>query len=90
MSMISPESFASEYENESNEKLLKIRDELIEEIRYFENNKETIIKSDIMQQHPQPDIVYQIKLEYLAAVCNLISQKFNESLDVNILKGKLV
>ena len=72
--MISPENYADRYKDMSYESLLKIRDVLIENIVEFENNKDKIV-SDIIE-HPSPDVVYSMNLQYLAQICNLLSEKF--------------
>ena len=68
--MISPKMYVKELENKSYEDLLKVRDELINEIKDFENNKaESSFK-------PSPKTIYKVHLQYLSELCLLISNKF--------------
>ena len=62
--MISPEMYVEEHKNDSFEKLIKERDELIkiikelEEIIFDEN-----MDDPVWQFHPGPDVRYQMNLE---------------------------
>ena len=68
--MISPKMYVKELENKSYEELLEARDELISEIKNFENNKvERSFK-------PSPETMYKVHLQYLSELCLLISSKF--------------
>ena len=78
MTMISPQSFVKEFDDESYETLIKERDKLIREIRHFEKYQEEIMNREGSYICPSPDVVYQMNLEYLGALCMLISKKFNE------------
>lgn len=73
--MISPEMFVEMYKDKKYKELLPIRDELIQAIRDFEEEtydpKEALI-------NPSPDVVYQMNLEYLGKLCELISEKYNK------------
>ncbi len=75
MSMLSPNAFVDEYRDMPYEELLPIRDELIEEIRDFEKHGggDTGIC-------PSPDVIYQVNLEYLAKLCELIAEKYRDKL----------
>ena len=75
--MISPETYRKDHENDTYEELLKERNELISEIRYFEKHEKEIMK-DAAYICPSPDLVYQIELDYLSELCCLISTKYNE------------
>ncbi len=70
MTMISPEMFIEEYENMSYEELLSVRDELIEGIRSLE-------KSGDNENYPE-NTRYQVELEYLGKLCELIAEKFRD------------
>ncbi len=72
--MISPEMFIEEYKNKSYAELLPIRDELLEEIRAFENRT---YNSEMNMVHPSPEVVYQCNLEYMGKLCELIAEKYN-------------
>lgn len=78
MTMISPQGYVDELENESYEELIKERDKLIREIRYFEKHREEIMNNDENYICPSPDVVYQWNLDVLGSLCVLISDKFNE------------
>lgn len=73
--MDSPEVFADECREKSYRQLLAIRDELIKEIYEFEK---TGVSSpeDISVIAPSPETVYRCNLEYLAKICELISEKY--------------
>lgn len=76
--MISPEMFVELNKDKKYEELLPVRDELIQAIREFEeatyDPKEALI-------NPSPDVVYQMNLEYLGKLCELICDKFNEEFE---------
>ena len=71
--MISPEVYIEEQKNKSYEELLVERDRLISDIKQFEGDEknEQVIE-------PSPDVVYQCNLKYLAKICELIAEKYNE------------
>lgn len=53
--------------------------DLLNEIRgleeiVFDKDK----KDEAWDIHPRPDVRYQMNLEYLAALCNYISEKYND------------
>jgi hypothetical protein len=73
--MLSPEVFIVEYIDKSYSELISVRDELIVEIRNFEEHKNDIQGGIIC---PSPKVVYQCNLEYLAKLCELISEKYNK------------
>lgn len=68
--MMSPNMYIKELENKSYKELLKVRDELINEIKDFENNK---VESSFK---PSPETMYKVHLQYLSELCLLISNKF--------------
>lgn len=76
--MISPESYLEELKTESLEQLIVIRNELIEEIVAFEKG---LIPQDHWRIRPSPEVVYQMNLEYLAALCQFISKRYSEKLN---------
>ena len=78
MSMVDPQSYIEELKNESYEKLIKVRDKIIREIRHFEKHKEEIMQNDEYQICPSPDTVYWWNLMALGCLCELMSKKFNE------------
>ncbi len=76
--MMSPESFVRAYKDEPIEEIIKIRDELIDNIKELEKivfSKDR--SSDEWNFHPGPDVRYQVNLEYLSQICILLSEKYN-------------
>ena len=78
MTMMAPQSYVDELEDESYETLIKERDKLIREIRHFEKHREEIMNSEEAQICPSPDVIYQWNLDALGFLCMSISRKFNE------------
>ena len=76
--MMSPEMFVELNKDKKYVELLPIRDELIQSIREFEI--ETYDPS-LATMHPTPDVIYQVRLQYLAKLCELICDKFNEEFE---------
>lgn len=75
MSMIRPGTFIEfECKGKSYKELLKIRDELVEEIYAFENGN---ISPEAKMISPSPEVIYQMNLEYLGELCKLISDTCN-------------
>lgn len=76
--MISPEAYASMFENADYLKLMKERDRLIAALRKFEKKERAGDRSgDEWMIMPSPAVIYQMNLEYLAAICQLMHQKYN-------------
>ncbi|MBE6027509.1 MAG: hypothetical protein E7227_02750 [Clostridiales bacterium] len=73
--MISPEGFIEEYKNKSYIELVKVRDELLKEIRGFEKDKGQDGMGIMIS--PSPEVRYQCNLLYLGKLCELISEKYN-------------
>jgi hypothetical protein len=78
--MISPETFIVEYKNKKYSELIKIRDVLIRDIRRFERKKDEEHKEGnmIIICDPSPEVVYQVNLQYLGKLCELIAEKYNQ------------
>lgn len=76
--MISPEGYADSLIDKSYEELIVIREELIEEIHIFENEK--VINDELYMLSPSPDVIYQCNHLYLAKLCELIPEKYVKSL----------
>ena len=77
--MISPSGYVKELEDQSYPALIRERDRLIRYIRKFEKNEAAGDRSDPAWGFcPQPEVQYQMNLEYLAALCSLMHQKYNE------------
>ena len=76
--MMSPEMYVELNRNEPIEDIIKIRDELIDNIKDLEKivfSKDR--SSDEWNFHPGPDVRYQVNLEYLSQICILLSEKYN-------------
>lgn len=73
--MISPEGFIEGYRNKTYKELLRVRDELMMEIRAFE---EHTYDPELDLWNPSPEVVYQCNLEYMGKLCELISEKYNQ------------
>ena len=76
--MIAPETFVNMHKDETYEELLELRDELIDEIIEFEESTGAVSEILIM---PSPDVIYQMNLEYLGKLCELISEKYRQKRD---------
>ena len=77
--MISPSGYVNELKDQSYPELIRERDRLIRYIRKFEKNEAAGDRSDPAWGFcPQPDVQYQMNLEYLAALCGLMQEKYNE------------
>ena len=75
--MTAPETYIDNLKDKSYEELLKVRDELIVDILYFENHLEEQMANEIYIC-PSPSLVYQWNLETLGKLLKLISKKFDE------------
>ena len=76
--MMSPEMYVELNKDEPIEEIIKIRDELIDNIKDLEKivfSKDR--NSDEWNFHPGPDVRYQVNLEYLSQICILLSEKYN-------------
>ena len=78
MSMIAPSGFIIQYKDYKYEDLLPVRDELIEDIKAFEEEGDS---PESMMVCPSPAVRYQCKLEYLAELLKLIAEKYGEERD---------
>ncbi len=83
MSMPDPQSYIEDLKDEPYEKLIKVRDKIIKEIKHFEKHKEKTMQNDKYQIHPSPDTVYWWNLKALGHLCELMSEKFNEEDEAN-------
>ena len=72
--MISPEGYVNLYKSKTYKELLKVRDELIDEIKDFEKNG----GANQPLMCPSLDTVYQCNLLYLSKLCELIHEKYEE------------
>lgn len=77
--MISPKSYAEKLEEASYLDLISERDNLIRYIRKYEKAEKAGDRSDsAWDVHPQPDVRYQMYLDYLAAICGVMREKYNQ------------
>lgn len=75
--MISPESYAEMQKPRCLSELIKEKNELIKEIEELEKIVfEKPRSSELWGYHPGPDVRYQCDLEYLAKLCEMISEKY--------------
>ena len=76
--MIGPDAFVEAYKDSSYEELMEARDELVKDIKEFEeayfNDK---ITDEDRQYLPSPETRYQMNLEYLSELLKLMHDKFN-------------
>ena len=73
--MISPFSYKESQKEKTYKELLIEREELLKEIYSFENSEDD---DEMIIEAPSPDVVYQMNLQYLGELCNLISEKYNK------------
>ena len=72
---ISPNTFIDHRcKGKAYKELLKIRDELLDEIYAFENGN---ISPEARMIMPSSEVRYQVNLEYLGELCKLISEVYN-------------
>lgn len=72
--MVSPEWFIEELKDKKYKELLIVRDKLIESIREFETKS---YDPELNLICPSPAVVYQMNLQYLGKLCELIYEKYN-------------
>ena len=74
--MIIPDYYVKTLKNKSYKQLLIERNKLLNDIYSFENeSNNNMIDKQIFS--PSPDVIYQMKLNYLAKICELIAKKYN-------------
>ena len=77
--MISPGAYIGSLEGRSYPELIKERKELIRFINRFEKNEMASDRSDPgWEFRPSPEVKYQVYLEYLSQICDLMRTKYNE------------
>ena len=74
--MMSPETYVMKYENASYFELLKLKNELVQEIAEFENDIE--MKNPEWGINPSPDVHYQWNLEVLSKISAMLQEAFNK------------
>ena len=73
--MISPETFIENLKDKSYSELLYERENLLKKIYSFENGQN---KSKEIFISPSPEVRYQVNLQYLGKLCELIAIKYNK------------
>lgn len=76
--MISPASFADEHRGKSFEELIMIKDELMREIKRFENDQ---VPEEEYAIEPNPETRYSSNLEYMVEISKLIQEAFQKIMD---------
>ena len=77
--MISPEMYAEQFKEASYQEMIKERDSLIRYIRKYEKLEKAGDRSgEDWMIHPQPDVRYQMYMDYLAALLLIMRNKYNE------------
>lgn len=77
--MLPPEAFIGSFADSSYEELIVERDGLIEAIRKYEENEKNGDRSGSEWNiNPSPDVVYQCNMEYLAQLCLMMQEKYNQ------------
>ena len=77
--MISPEMFKENLKDKSYMELIRERNRLIRYIRKFEKDEMAGDRSDPgWRICPSQDVQYQMHLEYLAALCGMMKEKYND------------
>ncbi|MCR4692074.1 MAG: hypothetical protein K5739_12080 [Lachnospiraceae bacterium] len=75
--MISPQSYVEEFRHEPFDKLIAERGRLYKELKALEKEAfDSEKKSDAWLKSPSVDVRYQMALEYMAALCEYISEKY--------------
>ena len=77
--MISPNGYLEMLKGYSYLDLIRERDRLVRYMRKFEKDEKAGDRSDpAWKICPQPDVHYQEYFDYLAALCGLMREKYNE------------
>lgn len=77
--MLNPEMYAEQFKNASYQEMIKERGSLMRHIRKYEKLEKAGDRSgEEWMIHPQPDVRYQMYMEYLAALLLLMKYKYNE------------
>ena len=76
--MNSPQGYVEYCKQYSYEELIQEREELLDAIRDLEKKLFSGDKKDDYIVSPSPEVRYQVKLEYLAALSEYMQQRYNE------------
>ena len=76
--MISPQTYISRFKSAKYTDLIKERDRLIDELQRFEKNEMNGDRSGKeWLMDPNPETTYQCNLNYLAELCELMRERYN-------------
>jgi len=77
--MISPDAYITDrLENAPYPELIREREKLIRLIRNYEKKEAAGDRSDpAWKRMPTPEVQYQLHLQYLGALCNLMRERYN-------------
>ena len=76
--MVSPESYAALWKDAAYPDMMTERDRLLYFVRDYEEKEKAGDRSgDEWRIHPQPDVLYQVYLEYLGVLCRLMQETYN-------------
>ena len=75
--MVSPEWFVAQLKDAPYPRLIKERDALIRKIRKFEREEKAGGSISEWQVDPDPEVQYQMQLEYLSALLAFMREKYN-------------
>ncbi len=79
--MISPNGYVEEHVNDTFEEMIEERKRLVDTINQLEEIAYDEDHSDPQWQFcPGPDVQYQMTLEYLSELCNLLKEKYNKEI----------
>ena len=77
--MISPDGYIEALRDADYNTLIEERNQIIEAIVEFEQKEKAGDRSGAeWMMMPSPEVIYQTNLEYLAELCKLMQQKYNE------------
>ena len=77
--MISPQGYVARLKDATYEEMIKERDSLIRYIRKYEKLEKAGDRTgEDWMIHPQPDVRYQMYLEYLSELCKVMKEKYNQ------------
>jgi len=77
--MISPEMYHEDWKEASYPELMEERDGLVQFLKDYEEREVAGgPSSEIWDECPTPDVVYQMSLLYLSELCRLMHDKYNQ------------
>ena len=77
--MIAPNRYQEQIMNLSYLDMIRERNKLISFLQAYEKAKMAGDRSDpAWNCHPQPNVMYQVYFDYLAALCSVMRKKYNQ------------